>query len=113
MIVCVFRNPRVQLLWMMRDDRNEKNTYTTQTNKGVGVVTKVGPGVSGLTAGQRVAGCPWAAGAGEGSWQQVCVVSASSVVPVPDGVSDEAAAQFYINPVTVLGLVEASGVKKG
>lgn len=80
---------------------------------GVGVVTKVGPGVTGLKEGQRVAGRPFPAGAGEGSWQQYATVPAKTLVAVADNVSDEAAAQFYINPVTVVGLLEAAAVPKG
>lgn len=48
-----------------------------------------------------------------GSWQQFVTVPASELVALPDGISDEAGAQFFINPVTVIGLLEASGAKAG
>jgi len=34
-------------------------------------------------------------------------------LPVPDSLDDKTAAGFYINPITVLGLVETSAVPKG
>lgn len=80
---------------------------------GVGVVEKLGEGVTGLTVGQRVTARPWAADESNGSWQQYTTVAAKRLIPVPDAVSDQAAAQFYINPVTVIGLLEASKVPKG
>ncbi|KAI8473705.1 MAG: chaperonin 10-like protein [Monoraphidium minutum] len=80
---------------------------------GMGVITKVGAGVEGLAVGQRVTARPWPAADGNGSWQQYVTLAAKRVLPVPDAVSDEAAAQFYINPVTVVGLLEAAAVPKG
>ncbi|KIZ07601.1 alcohol dehydrogenase [Monoraphidium neglectum] len=80
---------------------------------GVGVVTKVGPGVEGFAPGQRVTARPWRADKGDGSWQQYTTIPANLLVPVPDAVSDEVAAQFYINPVTVVGLLEETAVPKG
>lgn len=80
---------------------------------GLGVVTKVGPGVEGFVPGQRVTGRPWPAPDGNGSWQQYVTLSAKKLVAVPDAVSDTAAAQFYINPVTVVGLLEMAAVPKG
>ncbi|GBF96447.1 hypothetical protein Rsub_09246 [Raphidocelis subcapitata] len=80
---------------------------------GMGVVEAVGAGVTGVSPGQRVTARPWPADEGNGSWQRYCTLKAERLVPVPDAVSDEAAAQFYINPVTVVGLLEASAVPKG
>jgi NADPH:quinone reductase-like Zn-dependent oxidoreductase len=63
--------------------------------EGVGVVEALGAGVNGLALGQRV--IPLSAG---GTWQEQVVARASLVLPVHDGVGDEAAAQFVVNPVT-------------
>lgn len=50
---------------------------------------------------------------GQGSWQEVVELPASSLCKVPPGVSDAAAASFFVNPVTVAGLLEATGVQRG
>jgi hypothetical protein len=47
---------------------------------GVGVVTKVGPGVEGFKAGQRVTARPWGADESNGSWQQITTVAAKRLV---------------------------------
>jgi NADPH:quinone reductase-like Zn-dependent oxidoreductase len=80
---------------------------------GMGVVTKVGSAVSGFKEGQRVTSLGWMGHEGNGSWQQYINVPAERVVGLPDGISDEAGAQFYINPITVIGLLEVSGAKAG
>ena len=48
----------------------------------------------------------WGAYGGNGTWQQYLVVKESSLIAVPDSVNDETAAQFLVNPVTVLGFIE-------
>lgn len=63
----------------------------------MGVVTKVGPGVSGFQEGQRVTALGWMGHEGNGSWQQYINVPAERVVALPDGISDEAGAQFYVS----------------
>jgi NADPH:quinone reductase-like Zn-dependent oxidoreductase len=69
----------------------------------VGVVQTLGPGTPGPVPGTRVVlvDVP-------GSWRELMVCPAERVVPVPDEVSDEVAAQALVNPVTawVLTMVE-------
>ena len=67
-----------------------------------------GPGATKFTAGQRVVACPWPTKTGNGTWQQLCAVPESLLLAVPDSVSDEAAAQFLVNPVTVYGFLEVN-----
>jgi NADPH:quinone reductase-like Zn-dependent oxidoreductase len=50
---------------------------------------------------------------GHGSWQQYVAVPAASFMPVPDSVSDESAAQFLVNPVTVVGMLEQLAAPAG
>ena len=50
---------------------------------------------------------------GQGSWQQYVAVPASSVIPVPDSVSDEAAAQLLVNPVSVIGMLDQLAAPAG
>ncbi|WP_028748438.1 zinc-dependent alcohol dehydrogenase family protein [Rhizobium mesoamericanum] len=67
----------------------------------VGVVDKLGDGVSGVVSGQRVITLGVA-----GTWQEYIVVDATRVLVVPDGISLSTAAQMIINPVTALVLVQ-------
>jgi NADPH:quinone reductase-like Zn-dependent oxidoreductase len=75
---------------------------TGQVRAGVeatGVVEKVGPGVHHVTPGSRVSVFPQ-----PGAWSERITADAQFVVPVPDAVSDEVAAQMLVNPLTVLML---------
>jgi NADPH:quinone reductase-like Zn-dependent oxidoreductase len=75
---------------------------TGQAGAGVeatGVVEKVGPGVHHVTPGARVSVFPQ-----PGAWAEHITADAQFVVPVPDSVSDEVAAQILVNPLTVLML---------
>lgn len=63
---------------------------------GMGVVTKIGAGVSGFKEGQRVTALGWMGPEGNGSWQQYINVPVDRVVALPDCISDEAGAQFYV-----------------
>ncbi len=75
---------------------------TGQERAGVeaaGVVEKVGPGVHHVTPGARVSVFPQ-----PGAWAERIIADAQFVVPVPDSVSDEVAAQMLVNPLTVLML---------
>jgi len=75
---------------------------------GMGTVAKIGNGVTAFKPGQRVVGMPWGTKAGDGSWQQYAVVSEGALVAVPDAVTDEAAAQYAVNPMTAYGLLDVS-----
>lgn len=64
----------------------------------MGVVTKVGSGVSDFKEGQRVTSLGWLATSdGSGSWQQYITLPADKLVALPDNISDEAGAQFYVS----------------
>jgi NADPH:quinone reductase-like Zn-dependent oxidoreductase len=64
-----------------------------------GVVEKVGSGVHHVTPGARVSVFPQ-----PGAWAERITADAQFVVPVPDSISDEVAAQMLVNPLTVLML---------
>ncbi|KAI3438921.1 hypothetical protein D9Q98_001335 [Chlorella vulgaris] len=81
--------------------------------EGMGVVDKCGAGASQFKAGQRVTGAPFDAAKGCGTWQQYVVVNEGQLLAVPDKVSDEAAAQFLINPVTLYGFFDVLKMPKG
>lgn len=75
---------------------------TGQARAGVeatGVVEKVGPGVHHVAPGARVSVFPQ-----PGAWAERFTADAQFVVPVPESVADEVAAQMLVNPLTVLML---------
>lgn len=75
--------------------------------EGVGVVEENGPGASKFAVGQRVVGTPFdTIHGGSGTWQQYMLVGEGCLAAVPDAVSDDAAAQAWINPVTTVGMVD-------
>eukprot|EP00208_Stichococcus_sp_RCC1054_P006972 CAMPEP_0206150012 /NCGR_PEP_ID=MMETSP1473-20131121/38078_1 /ASSEMBLY_ACC=CAM_ASM_001109 /TAXON_ID=1461547 /ORGANISM="Stichococcus sp, Strain RCC1054" /LENGTH=335 /DNA_ID=CAMNT_0053547501 /DNA_START=678 /DNA_END=1685 /DNA_ORIENTATION=- len=80
----------------------------TAGSDGVGTISKLGPGVTGLSVGDRVV-----VGTLLETWAQYAVADAAVVVRVPDGVSDRVACQFFVNPVTVVGLLDAAAVPEG
>lgn len=69
-------------------------------NEGTGIVHAVGSQYSHLKVGQRVTFVA------DGAWSQYAVVNKSkTVLPVPDAVPDDFAAQFFVNPITAYVLL--------
>ena len=77
-------------------------------NEGVGVVDAVGPGVGGVAVGDRVVKLGEAP-----TWQEDVVVAAADALPVPDGLTDEDAAQLFVNPLTARLLLDAAPLGAG
>ncbi|MBU5445101.1 zinc-dependent alcohol dehydrogenase family protein [Paenibacillus sp. MSJ-34] len=63
--------------------------------EGVGMIEEVGPCVPKELIGKRVLPLR-----GEGTWQEYVKASSDWIVPIPDAIDDDTAAQLYINPVT-------------
>jgi NADPH:quinone reductase-like Zn-dependent oxidoreductase len=77
----------------------------------LGVAGRYQPGSVVPKEGVRVAFFP-----GRGAWSEKAIVSAEYVTEIPANVSDEAAAQLHVNPLTtalLLRAVETSGAKPG
>ncbi len=74
----------------------------------LGTVDALGEGVEGLAVGQRVVSASTF-----GVWAEYVVVPARAVVPVPDAVTDEAAAQLVSMPVSAISLLEYLDVNEG
>ncbi|MDX6556703.1 MAG: hypothetical protein QOD86_2898 [Miltoncostaeaceae bacterium] len=70
--------------------------------EGLGVVEALGDGVEGVAIGARVVPLS----AAPGTWAEHLVAPAAALVPVPDAVPDEAAAQLVVNPLTAWVLIE-------
>ncbi len=69
---------------------------------GMGVVESAGSGwYARRLVGRRVI----VMGAPSGNWREQVVLPAMQAMPVPDGVSDEQAAMFLVNPMTAWAMV--------
>ena len=98
----------VLMAFLLRLLSRARRKTSTAPPAGMGTIAKVGAGVTAFHPGQRVVGMPWSTKIGDGSWQQCAVVREGALVAVPDAVSDEAAAQFAVNPLTAYGLLDVS-----
>lgn len=74
----------------------------------VGRVTELGPGADGVKVGDRVVTVGHS-----GTWQDYVAVDTRRLLPVPDELSDSAAAQLVANPLTALLLVRELDVRPG
>lgn len=86
---------------------------STPGSEGVGKVVKNGPGASKFKEGQRVAAAPWPQFQGRGSWAEYVSIPEKDVILVPDSLSDQTAAQIFINPMTVYGMLREHQIPKG
>src|SRR3546814_369627 len=69
-------------------------------SEGLGGVDALGAGGEGLAVGQRVA-----AASGRGTWAEYFVAPARMVIPMPDAIADETAAQLVAMPLSALMLL--------
>jgi NADPH:quinone reductase len=78
-------------------------------NEGAGVVTEIGPDVTGFSVGDRVAYA-----GGLGSYAEERLSPAATLVKIPDGVSDETAAAMMLKGMTAQYLLRRTyRVRKG
>jgi NADPH2:quinone reductase len=77
--------------------------------EGAGVVEAVGPGVTEIKAGDRVAYC----GGPPGAYSEVRVIPADRLVKLPDGVSERTAATLMLKGLTVQYLLRQTFPLKG
>jgi NADPH2:quinone reductase len=75
--------------------------------EGVGYVTALGLGVDPSLLGQRVAF------RSPGAWATHALVRPERTFRVPEGISDEVACQFSLNPWTAWGLLHAANLSPG
>lgn len=74
--------------------------------EGVGIVDAVGEGVQ-IRTGMRVSFTSI------GTWSEYAIAHHRSLIPVPNTMPDEVAAQLFVNPFTAYAMVQESGVPAG
>lgn len=77
-------------------------------SEGLGVIDKLGAGVEGLALGQRVT-----AASARGAWAECFLAPARMVIPMPDAIPDEVAAQLVAMPLSALMLLDFLQVERG
>lgn len=74
----------------------------------VGVVDAVGEGVDSALLGRRVT-----AGGAFGAWAEYVLASAAGLIPVPDDIPDEQAAQLGSMPFSAISVLDSLGLAAG
>ena len=96
-------------LWTVRGSYGFKPEMPARAGtEAVGVVEALGEGVEHLARGQRVA-----TGGSFGAWAELIVAPAAGLVPVPDAMPDEAAAQLVSMPFSAIALLDFLEVSEG
>lgn len=78
--------------------------------EGVGEVARVGTAVKNLKVGDRVVTM---GGYKTEHWQQYVVRRGTEVFVVPDDVTEESAAQLFVNPLTAVGMLDVLNIPPG
>jgi NADPH2:quinone reductase len=96
-------------LWTIRGQYGYKPALPAiGGSEALGTIDALGAGVEGLTLGQRVA-----VASGRGTWAEHFVAPARMVIPMPDAIADEMAAQLIAMPLSALMLLEFLQVRPG
>ncbi|TDK23813.1 alcohol dehydrogenase [Luteimonas aestuarii] len=96
-------------LWTIRGQYGYKPALPAIAgSEALGVVDALGEGVEGIAIGQRVN-----AASGRGTWAEYFTASARMVIPMPDAIDDQTAAQLIAMPLSALMLLEFLQVERG
>lgn len=96
-------------LWTVRGTYGFKPDLPARSGtEALGIVDALGEGVEHLTIGQRVA-----TGGTFGAWAEYVVATAAGLIPVPEGLSDESAAQLVSMPFSTISLLQFLDVNQG
>lgn len=96
-------------LWTVRGSYGFKPEMPARAGtEAVGVVEALGEGVEHLQVGQRVA-----TGGSFGAWAELIVAPAAGLVPVPEGMPNEAAAQLISMPFSAIALLDFLELSEG
>jgi NADPH:quinone reductase-like Zn-dependent oxidoreductase len=95
-------------LWTVRGTYGFKPELPAQSGtEALGVVEALGEGVTNLTVGQRVAGGTF------GVWAEYYVADAAGLIPVPEAMTDESAAQLVSMPFSAISLLHSLDLHEG
>ena len=95
-------------LWTIRGTYGFKPDLPAASGtEAVGIVDAVGEGVDTLKVGHRVSGGTF------GVWAEYFVAKAAGLIPVPDAISDETAAQLVSMPFSALALLDSLDLEPG
>ena len=96
-------------LWTVRGTYGFKPDLPAASGtEALGIVDALGEGVEHLAVGQRVA-----TGGTFGAWAEYIVANAAGLIPVPDSLSDESAAQLVSMPFSTISLLQFLDVNEG
>ncbi|WP_194764052.1 zinc-binding dehydrogenase [Microbacterium sp. UFMG61] len=96
-------------LWTIRGTYGFKPELPAASGtEALGVVDALGEGVENLTVGQRVA-----TGGTFGAWAEYVVANAAGLIPVPESLDDESAAQLVSMPFSTISLLQFLDAKQG
>ncbi|WP_417504871.1 zinc-binding dehydrogenase [Microbacterium sp.] len=96
-------------LWTVRGTYGFKPELPAASGtEAVGIVDALGAGVDHLAVGQRVA-----TGGTFGAWSEYFLANAAGLIPVPDALSDEDAAQVVSMPFSTITLLRFLDVQPG
>lgn len=96
-------------LWTVRGTYGYKPELPARSGtEALGVVDALGEGVDTLEVGQRVA-----TGGTFGAWAEYFVAKAAALIPVADGLPDEAAAQLVSMPFSAISLIDSLELSAG
>ena len=96
-------------LWTVKGQYGYKPTLPAiGGSEAVGIVDALGDGVQGVAVGQRVA-----VAAAHGTWAEYFLASARDLLPLPDSIADDVAAQLIAMPFSAISLLEFLNVKAG
>jgi NADPH:quinone reductase-like Zn-dependent oxidoreductase len=95
-------------LWTVRGTYGFKPELPAKSGtEALGVVEALGEGVTNLTVGQRVAGGTF------GVWAEYYVADAAGLIPVPEAMTDESAAQLVSMPFSAISLLHSLDLHEG
>ncbi len=87
---------------------NKPDLPATGGSEAVGTIDALGSEVKGFEKGQRVV-----VSGVQGTWAQYFIAPADSVIPIPDAIDDEMAAQLIAMPMSALLLIEFLNIQPG
>ncbi|WP_299185803.1 zinc-binding dehydrogenase [uncultured Psychrobacter sp.] len=87
---------------------NKPKLPATGGSEAVGKIDALGEDVKGSEKGQRVV-----VSGVQGTWAEYFIAPAQSIIPIPDAIDDEMAAQLIAMPMSALLLIEFLNIKPG